>query len=317
MAATKKWPEFLSSASDPEPDDSIEDFEAALDLDSLTLDDLEMPGHDGMDQPARAVKRARGKQRIRPMPILLALVVLVSLGTVVFYGYSWFMGGSADGELPLVQAIDDPIKVKPESPGGLEVPYQEQLVLNQEQPNGDGEPMVERLLPPPEEPTWPRDSTPAQDAATTAGTAESAPVTPVAPVSPATDEPATAEVAAAPEEPVMTQRTEAADEGQTAEPATRTATAEATQGTTQAASGDFRVQLASLTSYDATGSAWKDLQRSHPGLLGKLPLHVQKAQVSGKTYYRIQVGDFASRAEAGALCARLKAKQQDCLVVRR
>ena len=48
--------------------------------------------------------------------------------------------------------MDDPVKVKPENPGGMEVPYQDRLVLNQPQSGDAANASVERLLPPPETP---------------------------------------------------------------------------------------------------------------------------------------------------------------------
>ena len=47
------------------------------------------------------------------------------------------------------------VKVKPETPGGLDVPYQDQLVMNQPAEGGEGG-KVERLLPPPEAPKPPQ-----------------------------------------------------------------------------------------------------------------------------------------------------------------
>ncbi len=84
-----------------------------------------------------------------------------------------------------------------------------------------------------------------------------------------------------------------------------------------AASGGYTIQLISLTSADAAESAWKNMREEHPDLLGQLSLTVEKANVSGNTYYRVQAGAFNDRSKARELCARLKAQKQDCLVVRR
>jgi hypothetical protein len=50
--------------------------------------------------------------------------------------------------VPLIKADPNPIKVKPEQPGGLVVPDRNMMIYN-ERPGG---PPVEKLLPPPEQP---------------------------------------------------------------------------------------------------------------------------------------------------------------------
>jgi cell division septation protein DedD len=84
---------------------------------------------------------------------VLATVVISGLFVgVLLYAYSWSVGQRTVGEseVPLVEAQPGPEKVKPEDPGGMDVPYQDQLVLNQGEGGTPGE--VERLLPPPESP---------------------------------------------------------------------------------------------------------------------------------------------------------------------
>ena len=76
----------------------------------------------------------------------------------------------------------------------------------------------------------------------------------------------------------------------------------------------LRIGVAGL---GTVGAGVVRLLQEHPDLLGPLDLTVQQANVSGKTYYRIQAGTFTERSEAERLCARLKAAKQDCLVVRR
>jgi cell division septation protein DedD len=91
------------------------------------------------------------------------LAVGLFLG-VVWYAYSWGSRTATTGEVPLVAAPEGEEKVEPEDPGGMEVPHQDKLLLNQEGSGEDGQ--VERLLPPPEEPRPPEPSAsePAPDA---------------------------------------------------------------------------------------------------------------------------------------------------------
>ena len=77
--------------------------------------------------------------------------------------------------------------------------------------------------------------------------------------------------------------------------------------------------MASLKSRAAVQQNWTTLQRQHSDLLGKLELNIQSVQLSGGrgTYYRMQAGPLASRAQARALCESLKSRKQGCIVVRR
>ncbi len=82
--------------------------------------------------------------------VLAVLVVVGLFGAVILYAYSWTTGApdQRGQDVPVVEAEPGPEKVKPEDPGGMDVPYQDQLVLNQ----SEGAEQGETLLPPPEAP---------------------------------------------------------------------------------------------------------------------------------------------------------------------
>ncbi len=78
----------------------------------------------------------------------------------------------------------------------------------------------------------------------------------------------------------------------------------------------FWIQLASLPS---TTTAERELVRLKQGLgtlLGTKDLRLQERQPGGRTMFGVQTGPFEDRAEAEAMCEQLKAKRQDCFVVR-
>src|SRR5690606_36884550 len=78
---------------------------------------------------------------------------VVCFGAIVWYTYSWGTGQVTSDEFPVVRAEPMPEKVRPEQPGGLDVPHQGIAVLNND---GDQTPQVgERLLPRPEIPAPP------------------------------------------------------------------------------------------------------------------------------------------------------------------
>lgn len=89
--------------------------------------------------------------RRKLVPVVIALAALVCFGAIVWYAYSWGTGQMAEDQLPVVQAEIEPEKTRPEQSGGMEVPHQDKLVLNDGEPAG-GAPRVESLLPPPETP---------------------------------------------------------------------------------------------------------------------------------------------------------------------
>jgi hypothetical protein len=63
---------------------------------------------------------------------------------------------------------------------------------------------------------------------------------------------------------------------------------------------------------------WGRLQGVFPQLLGDTSLLLQSAEVAGVgKVYRLRAGPFATRDKAAKVCAQLKSKQQDCLVVNR
>ncbi|WP_340118861.1 SPOR domain-containing protein [Pelagibius sp. 7325] len=81
--------------------------------------------------------------------------------------------------------------------------------------------------------------------------------------------------------------------------------------------GDVVLQLSSVKSQAAAATEWKRLTAAHPGLLGDRPLALEQADIQGTTYFRVQTGPFPSRAAAADICAKLKARNQDCLVKQR
>ena len=94
-----------------------------------------------------------GDPRRRPRGVLATLLTLLVMG--LFSGGLWLAyvektrragGDAANGAVPLIRADERPTKVKPEQPGGMQIPDRDKLIYNQTRP------VVEHLLPPPEKP---------------------------------------------------------------------------------------------------------------------------------------------------------------------
>jgi len=76
------------------------------------------------------------------------------------------------------------------------------------------------------------------------------------------------------------------------------------------------VQLAAGKSEASVQKEWATLQKAHPDLLGSLSLHIERVDKGASgIFYRLQAGPFADKTAAKELCAGLKQKGQDCLVV--
>ncbi len=91
---------------------------------------------------------------LRRIALLSALVVvLFGFAGIVWYAYEQYRISAGDGQVPLVRADSDPVRVRPDDPGGLEVPHRDRLVLEEpRQPGSDEDGGEAAVLPPPEEP---------------------------------------------------------------------------------------------------------------------------------------------------------------------
>jgi hypothetical protein len=204
----------------------------------------------------------------------------------VFAGGLWFAYhqglrhasvGTAD--VPLIRADDRPTRVKPEKPGGMEVPDRDKLIYTQKRA------AVEHLLPPPEKP-MPRPTPPPAHSArvelnpAAAATAAAAPQPAVKPV--AKNNPAAPKAATAP--------------------------AVAAQGR------GARLQLGSVRSEQAAQQEWDRLRRANSDLLGSLSANPVRTDLGEKgVYYRVQTVPIA---DAERICSELKQRNVGCLIVR-
>ena len=85
----------------------------------------------------------------------LAFVVLLSGGWLIFSDMLMRLADGNVDEVPLIRAADGPVKIRPENPGGLQIPNRDKLVYGRMQSGAvpsSGDSVVERLLPQPEEP---------------------------------------------------------------------------------------------------------------------------------------------------------------------
>lgn len=247
----------------------------------------------------------RPQRRLRPWVIPAALVLLAGSGAIAWVIVDRLGGGAPEGPVPLVTAETEPVKVKPEEPGGMEVPNQDKLIYDRITGEGEGE-SPEQLLPAAEEPALPQAGEAAEKAGKTlAGEGESAAaVEPAAEATPGAEAEDAETAAAAPEGPAPGEQVVAAEATPAAE--------------TTVPAGDFLVQVASVRSQEGAEMEAARLAKAQPDLLGGLAYDIQRADLGAEkgVYFRTRFGPF-ERAEANALCVKLKERRLDCLVVKR
>jgi len=252
--------------------------------------------------------------------------------------------GDAESDVPIVRAELGPVKVRPTSPGGMQVPDRDKLVYNRIQGSGNPDgasPSVERLLPPPETPLPKPVASPAPEqtlADTASGAGEMVAKIPVAPAKPKriNETPRIADVARAekpmpappaPPAPVAAKPKSSPVALKPATPTARTVTTSTAKVATStprpappaAASGKaYQVQLAAARTPAAARGEWDKLRRKHLDLLGDLGLAVTKVDLGAKkgVFYRLRVGPIKAEAEARTLCKALAKRKVSCLIVR-
>lgn len=209
-------------------------------------------------------------------------------------------------ETPLIRADASPVKVRPISPGGMEVPNQDKLVYGR---IGDGEPPpgAERLLPLPETPLPPPGSTAAASKIETGATPAPAPAEP--PSSPSAPEnigKSTEKAApAAPPPPRVAAKPPVPPPPP--EPVTRKVVRKR----------PFKVQLGAVRSPQRASQEWERLRRKHGDLLRRMELSITKANLGADkgVFYRMRAGPIADEATARNICAKLAARKVGCLIV--
>jgi hypothetical protein len=250
-----------------------------------------------MDSGQRAELYAETREheaRPRIRALLATVVVLFVMG--VFAGGLWFAymqglrhaGAAAGGDVPLIRADEHPTKVKPEKPGGMEIPDRDKTIYTQKRA------AVEHLLPPPEKP-MPRPTASPMPAAQ--------PETPP-PASAAA--PAATGVAAAAPNPVLP----APPQQSAAKPAAKLTTAQ----TSPAKAAGTRIQLGSVRSEDAARQEWDRIKRANADLLASVSATPTRADLGDKgVFYRIQTTPIA---DADRLCGELKRRNIGCIIAR-
>jgi septal ring-binding cell division protein DamX len=245
------------------------------------------------------------------------------------------------GSVLVVEADTTPIKEVPEDKQGEEFPNKDKTIYDAIAPS---EQKVEKLLPEAEEPVIPEPAVqpaPTETAKTEAGTttfvnkaltATETVEDPVdaqslkqggpeaTPEAPKAVAPKPAPVVAAPkEEPKKAELVVVAPKTVNVKPTIPAAPKPVVApkpavkpAAAVAMGGSYKIQLGAVGSDAEARQYWSKLQAKHGDILKGSPIIV-KADVNGKTYYRLRATGFADAAATKAACAKLSARGQACM----
>ncbi len=235
----------------------------------------------------------------------------------VFAGGLWFAytegaapcrdTGRARADIPLIRADNGPIRVKPENPGGMQIPDRDMLIYGQQRPQ------IEHLLPPPEQPMArpappPLSPNPAPPQVQTA--AEGPPAATQTPPAEAGRPTVAAVTPPAPD--AIAQKLE-----QLAAAPVANSLPSSPARAAPARTGGLRLQLAAVRSESEARGEWARLKHQNADLLGKLSAVALRADLGGKgIYYRIEAGPVADAPTADRICGELRQRRLACIIVR-
>ncbi len=280
-----------------------------------------------------------GELEFKPLPrteprkrrglwLTVAVLVLAAGAGGVWYAMDAWAPGDGEPKIHLIRAAAGPVKVRPENPGGMKVPDRDKLVYGRMQGNEEM-PLVERLLPGPEQPLPPPKAPPAAETQPTPDAApapegEAVPVQAAVPAS----APPEAEPEAAPATPAVA-KPQPEPEPPPAAPSRATTPEEVLAAKPPQAApppaeikildvekADYKVQLAAIRSPQLAQQEWKRLRAKNADLLGRLELSVSRADLGTKgIFFRLRAGPLPDETAARALCAKLAQRKVGCLVV--
>jgi hypothetical protein len=240
---------------------------------------------DDLSIPSPTYRIPRRRQGMEPGTRRLALIAGGLGVALVGVVGGWEFVGHRTTTVPVVQADNRPVRVKPDNPGGMQVAGANEDILS-----GGAESSTGKLAPPPE--------APAPDALR----------------APSPAAPSAAPVAAPTPAPVAAPSLAAAQPAKpTAVP--RSAESAAEKRPVTAPSGNAAlVQLAAVRSEDAAKSEWERLSKRLPELLGSRRPAFSKIERDGRTLWRVRTGGFADIPQATSFCEKVRAKGSACSV---
>ena len=212
-----------------------------------------------------------------------SILALLAIATVVFVTYQ---PGTRDrGEPPRIKADNQPFKVEPADPGGVQTPDQDKSVYDVMA----GKTVEENVV-----------TVPGSEVPIDMPKSANIQVDPPKAIAPRV------EVTTPAPKPVVTA-------------APKPAPKPAPSAPVAAGSSEYVVQVASVRSYGAATEVWGSVSNKFSGLMSSsLYSDIAKVDLGDKgVFYRLRVAGLADKAAATRLCSQFKAQGQACLVAKR
>ena len=230
-------------------------------------------------------------------------------------------------EIPIIRRPQTAVKIKPENPGGMEIPNQDKDVYNIVEKKEVDNTVVENLLPKPETPKLPDIVPEVADVNTDAANLDEIvdevaenkndlpqpkEVKEVKAESKAVENSTAGNVPAKPAD-LLAGVSAQAPIANTAE-ADAPAKIEAPAVVNTASAGGWQIQLIASKNKTAVEKTWTDLSAKYADLKN-MPHEIQASDLGAQgMFYRLRAGSFASKVEAAQACSNLKAKGlHDCI----
>ncbi len=220
-------------------------------------------------------------------------------------------------EIPIIRRPQTAVKIKPENPGGMDIPNQDKTVYNIVEKKEVDTTVVENLLPKPETPKLP-DIVPEvvdvdANAANLDQIVDEVSADSTKAVKPETMESTGGNVPAKPADLLADNaKPDTAEKAETpakveVKPAEKDASA-------AAAAGGWQIQFIASKNKAAVEKLWADLSAKYADLK-KMPHEIQTSDLGAQgMFYRLRAGSFADKAAASQACVELKSKGlRDCI----
>ena len=279
-----------------------------------------------------ATVEERRSELARSRNNFLSVFAGIALAAVV----GWFVLSpqyvEESSEIPVIRRPQTAIKIRPENPGGMDIPNQDKEVYNIVEKKDVDTTVVENLLPSPETPKLP-DIVPevsdidenakdldeivdevVDETQTKSTNAEKEAENKTVKVAEQKEE----ATSAVPEKPAELLKKEEPKTEVKAEPKQPEKTKETTEIAAQATGGNWQIQLMASKNKAAVEKAWTDLSNRY-ALLKSYSHEIQSSDLGAQgIFYRLRAGAFADKNAAAAACAALKKQGlNDCIAKER
>ncbi|MBR1756533.1 MAG: SPOR domain-containing protein [Alphaproteobacteria bacterium] len=221
-------------------------------------------------------------------------------------------------EIPVIRRPQTAVKIKPENPGGMEIPNQDKDVYNIVEKKNVDNTVIENLLPTPEQPKLPDIVPEVTDVDENAANLDEIVEEVVAPAENKAEQSATLpekpnDVLEAPKPTEVEKKVEAA-----IKPVVKEEPKEEPKAEVPASAGNWQIQLIASKNKTAVEKTWQTLSAKYADLQ-QYPHEVQTSDLGAQgIFYRLRAGAFATRDAAAKACATLKTKGlKDCIVKER